>query len=185
MTDWHTDPEALDEFFVAAAVTETADDIARARVRSTVFAMLRAEHGPDAIIRRPIASGWNSQVEAPADWAQGLDAVRLLREHADRLVHEWVRAARGDGMGWADLAAPLRLRVDEGDSLAEVAFEAVAPEPSMPFDSRTVAWTCGSCGKAITDHGPYGGHPVDCEHGHADDCVRHRRDIAVYQRTRG
>lgn len=181
MTDWRTAPEGSES---AAAVTETADDIARNRVRSTVVAMLRAEHGPEAVTRRPIAAGWSTQIEAPADWAQGLDAVQLLRQHADRLAHEWVRAARGDGLPWADLAAPLRLRVEEGQSPAEAAFEAVAPAPLMPFDSRTMAWRCGSCGKTITDYGPYEGHPVDCERGHADGCVRHRRDIDAYQRAR-
>lgn len=160
--------------------TETPDTLARQHVTSAAAAMLRAEHGPEALTRRPIAPGWSSRVDAPADWAQGITAARLLRDHADRLMREWARDARGDGMAWADLAAPLRLRVDEDTSPAEAAFDAIANESLMPFDPRTVAWTCASCSKAITDHGPYG-HPADCERGHADDCARHQADIAAYQ----
>jgi hypothetical protein len=44
-----------------------------------------------------------------------------------------------------------------------------------------VGWRCGACRGWVTDHGPYGRRPDDCETGHIADCPRHLADLAAYQ----
>lgn len=42
-------------------------------------------------------------------------------------------------------------------------------------------WRCPACGRDIIDRGPYNSHPVDNEHGHAENCSRMAAEVAEWQ----
>lgn len=159
---------------------DTPQDVARRGVQTTVHQLLRAQHGRDAVIERPISPRMSTPMPAPADWPQGIATARRVADSARTMMVEYARKARGDGYAWRDLAEPLG--VDGGGSdPAVAAFELVAPEPYMPFDRRSTYWTCMSCEQHVTDCGPYEGHPTDNETGHADGCARHHRESMEYE----
>lgn len=146
-----------------------------------VLAVLRAQHGDDAVAQRPMHPGTDILSPAPTDWAQGMEAARLVEENAHQL---WIRYAlreRSEGTPWAALADALGVPKGSSDRGVD-AFRLVAPEPSMQFDPRYVRWKCGSCGQLIRDSGPYDADPRECEHGHATGCAQHAREIAAYRR---
>lgn len=158
----------------------TPEDIARQGTERVVHDLLRAEHGPGALVQRPLAEGLSAGFPAPADYTAGIAAARRVADHADRLVDGYARKARGQGVAWRDLAGALG--VGEEEDPAAAAFEAIVGQPLRQFDERSVGWSCDSCGQHITDRGPYNGHPEDNELGHADDCARHQAEIAEYER---
>jgi hypothetical protein len=163
--------------------TRDPSDVLRAGTERVVFDLLRAQHGPHAITQRPISARITSPHDQPADYTAGIAAARMVADHANRLVNEYARKARGHGHSWRELAEALGIEPDDEGYTdpAVVAFELVAPQPSMRFDPRRVAWACASCGESITDRGPYEGHPVDNQSGHAANCARHLREVAEYE----
>lgn len=155
-----------------------------ARTAATLWAtravreVVTAQYGPDAMTERPIGYGYSSRLPEPADYAQGIDAARLVAGRVAGLIHTYTTKARGQGTSWADLAP--RLGVDPDADQAVVAFEQTAGRPRQ-FGELTVSWQCASCGRAITDRGPYTTNPDDNETGHADDCARHQDEVQQYQ----
>jgi hypothetical protein len=98
-------------------------------------------------------------------------------------VDSYIRRARSAGTGWLDIGKALGLE-DPGHAgydIAVAAFEQAAG-PRSGMDPLNLYFTCGSCGKTIADHGPYGGHPLDLEDGHADSCTRMAAAVAAYER---
>ncbi len=124
----------------------------------------------------------------------GVRAALLLRTVATAQMYEHARAARAASRSWDEIGAALELPDYEFDSRAEVAFgwlvEGREPEPDAAatplFRAPTARWRCGSCGRQVTDHGPFGGsHPDDAETGHASDCARHRAAVAAWKARTG
>lgn len=120
----------------------------------------------------------------PADALEGIEAARRVAAHADALARDFARRARGQGDSWAQIADKLGIDQESTDPAAD-AFLWVAPEPPMPLDSIRVRWTCASCGAAVVDSGPYGGHPDDTEDGHTTGCERHQGEVREYMRLAG
>lgn len=167
-------------------MSETPYDVLRRGVERTVHEMLYAKHGNDAVIRRPISATISIEHDQPADYVRGINAALEVEHHARGLVIEYAQKARGEGASWHALAPALGIEIDpEYDDSAEQAFKTIAHAPSQPFDRVWTSWTCTSCDQRITDYGPYNGHPTDDENGHADDCRRHRAEIAAYRRRVG
>lgn len=157
-------------------------------VERTVFALLTAEKGSDALTQREISPGRIALTHTqPTDYAAGVAAARQVEYRARRMAHDYARKARGQGVSWRDLAEPLGVRVepDSYEDPAVAAFEMIAPQSSMRFDARHVYWRCTACGAEIDDKGPYNGHPTDDETGHAEDCARLAVEIAAYRQQQG
>jgi hypothetical protein len=158
--------------------------VIRTRTRQAVMTALRAVSGPAAVVARRITPDLSTMHEAPADWRQGITAARKVGAEARRLMLEFASAARGDGVRWAELAAPLGIEVDEYGDPAEAAFRLVAGQPPRQFDEWRTTWRCTSCREGVKDRGPYGG-PSECEIGHAAGCERHAREIAADRARNG
>lgn len=105
-------------------------------------------------------------------------ARRIAQEAQAAFVFE-VKAARGAGHSWERVAdhAPGFGPVP-GDDGAQRLFESLTS--ASVNRTACVGWRCGSCDGVIVDRGPYGGHPSDAEHGHLEECGRHRRDVERY-----
>lgn len=155
--------------------------VARRGAEQTIHSVLKAQYGAEAIVQRPISPGLSAEVSTPADWSQAIKAARMVQGQAGGFMQTYARNARGAGVAWRELAAPLGISDDPDTDPAAAAFELIAGEPSMPFDPLAVSWRCESCGEYIYDSGPYNGHPVDCERGHAEDCERHQSEIEAYE----
>lgn len=156
------------------------DYVVRTGTERVVHDLLRALHGPHAVASKPISPELSIPHPVPADWGQGIAAARWVAARANSLVHEYAKKARGDGVPWRNLADPLGIEVDAWEDPAAAAFEHVAGTPVRTFDTLTVLWRCGSCGQLVTDRGPYNGHPVNNETGHAETCARHQAEIDAY-----
>lgn len=125
--------------------------------------------------------------EEPAD---GLPAALAVVKIAQQQAYRFVIGLRGEGTSWREAADLLEIPWSDQYSRPERAYELVlGPDPDGPrsFRVRNVYWHCGGpggCGKYITDRGPYNGHPVDNEDGHADGCRRHAAEGEAYERER-
>ncbi|TCO61081.1 hypothetical protein [Actinocrispum wychmicini] len=150
--------------------------------KRVIHDVLRAQHGQDAVIRRPISAQITIPSWQPASYVAGIAAARTLAAFAHQLMRDYARKARGEGSTWAELAAPLGITPDHNGTTdpAEAAFLAVAGKSPRRFDTPTVSWTCTSCDRTITDRGPYNGHPADNETGHTTSCGRHNTEITHY-----
>lgn len=156
----------------------------RGAVERVVHDLLRAEHGPGAVIHRKVRSLDVFTAPGPRDYPAGITAARRVADRASGLVREYALGARGAGKAWRDLVEPLG--IDPGaDDPAVAAFLEISSEPAMPFDPRRCHWTCESCGQWITDTGPYNGNPIDDEEGHAEDCARHLTEIQAWRERVG
>lgn len=154
---------------------------ARTGTMSLVFDLLRARYGTEAVIDRPIGDRPTLTVFAPADYTAGVAAARMVAAHAHELINHYARNARSEGHSWRDLADPLGVDTDDAYvDPAVAAFEMIAGKPSMRFDPLWTSWRCVTCGELVTDHGPYNGHPTDCETGHDQACARHQAEVAAY-----
>lgn len=156
------------------------------KVERDIFRHLTDEHGNTAITHRP-SKGFATGMDfpGPADFLQGMLTALQTARVAEGIARDWARDARGNGSSWLDIANALGRMLptlDEGEDPAIEAFLWVAPRPSMRFDPVTTSWRCESCGQRVTDNGPYNSHPEDVETGHADDCARHRAEIAAWKR---
>ena len=117
----------------------------------------------------------------------GADVSRQIELAARKHVRDYIRCARQAGYTWHQIGTAMRLVPDgdaqqAGDTVAEAAFTYAAGHPDTEHarrNGRSVAWYCGSCHRAITDHGLNG--PADHERGHADNCRRLATTIAADQ----
>lgn len=149
---------------------------ARQFVRRAVHDIVRDTDGPDAFTTRPIFPGASSTESAP-DPAAAFKAARIVRDAAENAVRRYVAEMREGGRSWDEIGE--LLPIENGDVAAAEAFEQFADGDA--FDRRFF-WRCLSCEQTISDRGPYNGHPVDCETGHAEDCARHAAEVEQYER---
>jgi len=116
--------------------------------------------------------------------AMQLEALNLIGTALAQGKREAARGLRSEGKSWADIAPLLGIELDPGDPGVS-AFEFVAPgRKDFPLDPRTCSWSCDTCGKYISDSGPYNPHPSDQERGHTEDCTRHNKEITAYRKRR-
>lgn len=117
-------------------------------------------------------AGETSLAKVAAEW-------RLVGK-AQRSFAQAVSAARAQGFSWEHIAEHVPgFARRYGPVAAEKLFEAVAvagSQSSGPY----VSWRCGDCDSLVLDRGPYGGHPVDSEQGHREDCGHLRGEVTAY-----
>jgi hypothetical protein len=117
----------------------------------------------------------------------GLAASRRLEGAAWQHCRDYIRAAREAGHSWHDIGAALALfpgsdTRQASQTAAEAAFDYAAGDPDNEHArryGRSVTWTCGSCDRAISDHGLCNG-PADDERGHVGNCPRLAATIAAH-----
>jgi hypothetical protein len=151
-------------------------------VRKAVLELARAAGAPEREL--PVWPGARSTItHAEPMWV--IRAAVIVRRAASEIVDEYVREARGEGIGWEPIGQALGLEEEAQESdrpLGEVAYESVVGPPGHCFDEPKFHYTCGSCGGRVTDSGPYNGHPIDEERGHGKTCQRFAAALAEYER---
>ena len=157
----------------------------RTRVEKIVKDALVAQNGSGAIVSAPLAPGYSTLVDRPADYLAAAAAARGVAYTAESLARDYARRARGAGRSWDEVAAALQFDAAGHDDPSAEAFLWVAPTPSQRFDSIVTSWECASCAARVTDRGPFGGHPEEVEEGHLDSCARHQEDISAYRQQTG
>ncbi len=180
------DPADYGALFAAHEKSLSPDERAREEGRRAVDAailrMARAAGVP--VYERPIAPGYTSTTCDTGPVA-GIGFALMLQDAARHRIHDYVKRARQDGVAWRQIGQALRLgpvAEERGGDLAEAAFDyAAGAERARPFDRLSFAWTCPSCRGLVIDYGPSGGHPVDCESGHAEGCERLAAAVAAYE----
>lgn len=162
----------------------TSDEVrstARNGAERAVHQVLRAM-GRTALTEQPIEGFTSITRTVPTNWKDGITATRMVADAGRHMMYRYAGDARGAGLSWRELADTLGVRTDDDyTDPAAAAFELIAGEPAQRFDEVTTSWRCATCGKYVTDKGPYNGHPTDCERGHAEDCGRHQAEIAAYE----
>lgn len=156
-------------------------------VRSLVEKAIRAAVPPDRLVERKFRPDSDYAWQEPAP-AAGLSAalavVKIAQEHA----YKFVLGLRGEGTSWREAADLLEIPWSDQYWRPERAYELVLgpePEGGSRFHARSVYWRCGGplgCGQHITDRGPYNGHPIDNEDGHAENCRRLAAEGEAYLR---
>jgi hypothetical protein len=120
-----------------------------------------------------------------AEPAAGMRAALIARDTASRVIRDYGRRAREDGLSWEAIGQALALDqgqdAPDGYELGAAAYEAMAGAGD-PWYEPSFAWTCSSCTSTISDRGPYDSHPADREQGHAGGCQRLAADMTVHRR---
>jgi hypothetical protein len=156
-------------------------------LQSAVERVIRSAVPPDQQVER------RARPESEYSWreptpAAGLRAALAVVELAQQQAYKFVRGLRSEGVSWREAADLLSIPWSDDYSRTERAYELVLgpdPEGSSRFHARCVYWSCGGpfgCGKYISDRGPYNGHPVDNEDGHAEGCLRLAAEGRAYVR---
>lgn len=126
-------------------------------------------------IERAAYPGATFTVRALEDGLSGLRAAAIGQSVARSQLYEYAAQARGAGRTWRDIAEALGIKNDHGVP-AELAYELIVEGQAVPRTRglwRPAArWTCGSCGRSVSDSGPYNGSPANDESGHSDTCPR-------------
>ncbi len=150
-------------------------------LRRHVQAMATAAGAP--AIERPAWPG-SLSTTTYAEPLAGLREAVSLRSSAERVIEDYAKYARVEGVSWREIGEALGLAADEaGRSVAELAYEQVVGQPDL-WSQVNMYWTCPACGQNVTDRGPYDSHPLDNEHGHAEDCSRMAAAVAACQAER-
>lgn len=160
-----------------------ADDAAQ-KVRQLIGDAVRAAVPADAMMERQVRPDSKNTWLAPFPMA-GFMAARHVRKLAEGHMYRYVAELRGHGAySWQHIADLLEIPWTGEYSRVERAFEltAAAVGHNSTWSGPRIYWYCDSCDQHITDRGPYNGHPVDNESGHADDCRRVARETADYDR---
>jgi hypothetical protein len=155
---------------------EEAAATACREVRQTVI-RLAAANGAE-IREKPLWPGAHSVVRY-AEPLAGIRAGVVVSNAASREVRDYITRAREDGAGWLEIGRAFGL---EAEDIAVAAYERAAGEGSLGRPGA-YGFTCGACEQAVRDDGPYAGHPLDCEEGHADDCARMTEAVRAWQRA--
>jgi hypothetical protein len=178
---------AMAEESVAKAIT--AVDAAAGRrgqspygaVRNAVVELARAAGAPESEL--PVWPGAVSTFTYPAPvW--GLRAAHTACQAAARVLEDYVRVARGEGIVWQVIGLALSLEDEAsraGRPLAEVAYDIVVGPPIRQFDDPAFFYTCGSCGQRVTDRGPFENDPAANERGHGAACERFGAAVAAFE----
>ncbi|MBC3191689.1 hypothetical protein H7X46_11515 [Pseudonocardia sp. C8] len=159
---------------------------ARSRIRQLTEHVAETIFG-GAVVEVPIPGFTVFADRRLADPMTGLRAAELLRRVLAAEVDEYARACRGVGRTWDEVGEALG--VPAGQDRPVVTFEWIVDgRPPGPDEDILLAappsaswWRCTSCHQPVRDSGPYDADPDDSEDGHAEDCARHRSDIAAFR----
>jgi hypothetical protein len=135
-----------------------------------------------ATIERPVWPG-SLSTTTYAEPLAGLRKAVTLQGSAGRVIEDYARYARTEGASWQEIGEALGLGEEAKErqrSAAELAYEQIVGIPDL-WSQANMYWPCPACGQTVTDRGPYESHPVDNEHGHADDCSRMAGEVAGWQ----
>jgi hypothetical protein len=120
--------------------------------------------------------------DAGAGPLHGILSAVTHRAAADRVTGDWITRAREDGNDWLQIGRALGM---EGPGNPPYDVAAAAYERSCGTDGLgdplPFWFPCGSCGRMVTDRGPYVASPLDCEEGHADGCARFSEAVRAYR----
>jgi hypothetical protein len=157
------------------------------QVRSIVDRAVKAAVPADQMVERKVRPESDYGWPEPRPLA-GLQAALTVMRLAQDQAYTFAKALRGEGSSWLEIADLLEVPWSDEYARTERAYELVAgpaDHQRAVFADLRVYWTCGGpngCGKYITDRGPYNGHPVDNEDGHAEECRRLAAEMAAYER---
>lgn len=164
---------------------EQPTHVARQGLSELALRVLRSIGGDEAVTQRPIVPTLTAEMmqTVAADPAQGIDVLVKLRQEVSLQIGWWLSDARGVGLSWAELAAPLGAPLNPyGDTpAAQLAWNRYR-ELVDTHEARNnlLFWGCQSCRQQIADFGPLQDNPEQDERGHAADCARHQRDINAW-----
>ncbi len=165
----------------AASLPESAAERTRREVGDLVSRMVHAAHDNAGFRTVPFLPGSKLTRSEPLPLLALTAAVRLRNAAANR-AGQYARDARADGASWLQIARAMEVSESEHQSAEEVAFAVVAGSRVSMSDRPSTYWRCRDCDGLVTEFDPINGHPVDCERGHAEGCVRHAREVAAYER---
>lgn len=115
------------------------------------------------------------------DPTAGLRAAVLTRNVAVAAIHDGAVDARAACRTWDEVADAIGIEDDDRFApRGERAFEEIVGRPDL-FAPASLRWTCTTCGRPVSDSGPYESHPDDNEHGHAETCDRRARAVAAWR----
>src|ERR1700733_1620174 len=162
-------PMNMDEAIArVAAVDQALTDAAenpRWQVESAVRRLALAAGADER--ERPAWPGAHSTISY-VEPIRGLRAALMVQRHAARVVENYVRDARGEGVEWRVIGQALDLAKEaeeKGRPLGELAYDFVVGEPDR-WREPSFHYRCGSCEQMVTDRGPYNSYPGDNERGH-------------------
>jgi hypothetical protein len=167
----------------------------RTTLRNLLIRHVLDELGPSGVTYAP-EPGLETFGDRPQpDPQAAVRAARQLQWTATGLLGQHIDRARGRGVSWHDLAAPLGITGDadaEGIAPAEAAFHLATtgridgdgPHQVWGRDPYR-SWRCAACREWVRDRGPFNGHPDDDETGHAAGCTRHAADVAAWRTRNG
>jgi len=147
-------------------------------IRDAVIALVRGEGG--AMVTRELPGGVPGITITEPESLAAVRAAQRLAWAARDWVRRYVRNAREDGRGWAEIGEALggTPDPDRGITVAAAAFYEVASDIG---GGPSFGWTCPSCRKTVIDYGPETGHPADAERGHAEGCGRFAATVAAWE----
>jgi hypothetical protein len=148
-------------------------------MRQSVLKIAQA-HGAE-VRGKPAFPGAHSAIRY-AEPLAGIRAAVTVRDSAERVISDYVTRAREDGDGWLEIGQALGLEDGERQpyDVAVAAYEQAAGRDG--FGAPLPYWFgCGTCGKHVTDHGPYTAHPLDCEEGHAENGTRRAEAVRAHR----
>ena len=160
---------------------EQAIGKARSAARRSVIELAR--NAGANLITRPLYHGADTTTR-DIEPLPGLTAARDLELAARSVTADYVRQAREAGYTWHQIGTAMNLVPgadpdQTGLTIAEAAFTCAAGNPDTEHArryGRSIGWTCTTCGKAISDHGPEI-EPEEAERGHTQGCARLARTI--------
>lgn len=162
----------------------TDDYISRVQgeARTAIHLLVKASGG--GFTDRPLFRGEPHvrTIREPEPLAGIRAATAFEQEHRRRCL-QYVRYAREDGLSWQQIGEALGFRADPGCGIfpAGQAFRHLASD--LGSGSPSFGFTCGTCGRPVTDYGPEAGHPEDAERGHAAGCARLAATVAEWERN--
>jgi hypothetical protein len=164
----------------------TPQQRAAGELKTAIERVARDVHGAQ-IVPVPIEGFERATRRTLDDPLAGVRAALLARDVAVAEMRAYAELARGAGWSWDDVAEALGIEATEdGEPRDEQAYLLLIegrPSPWIQPSWRhrpTARWTCTSCGRRITDHGPFERHPDDVERGHVESCARRAAALAAY-----
>lgn len=159
---------------------------ARQAISRGINDIVEGTHGDSAFVDEPAFPGARTMMRRP-DAAAAIRAAVVLRDRAAAELATQILKARGKGTTW-DLIAGILGYTDRDDAMGfpdERAFYLVASEERGSLRPSTTTWRCVTCGKLVTDRGPFDANPANNESGHYQGCTRLAVEVAHYRRAWG